>query len=289
MILPDFILKSRKNKQFEYTGIDSPDNCLNKDHFNTYPHKISYQYNSRGFRDDEWPETIEELRECIWCFGDSFTVGIGSPLEHTWVRILQERTGKRCINISLDGASNNWISRKILRVIEEINPDNIVVQWSFAHRDESNDESLRDEDRRIHIVSGDLSTEDLSKRFKSCVQKVDSVKSDIVHSIIPDALYDSFKDDVLLNVWNNIKGPSWPDNPPLHLKYFPEEILNELKNDFPEASAYLHSYYSVKEVFDRDNFIEYDIVDVARDGFHYDIETATGLVDKIISCGLIDY
>jgi hypothetical protein len=100
------------------SGMDSKEGCRNKQHFDSYPYAVEYRYNSRGYRDSEWPPTIEELKQCIWCVGDSFTVGLGSPLAHTWVNILQQRTGIRCINVSMDGASNEWMIRKINRILQ---------------------------------------------------------------------------------------------------------------------------------------------------------------------------
>ena len=91
MLLPDFILRSRQNELFTESGLDTLKDCLDNTHYKNYPHQIEYKYNSRGYRDAEWPNTITELQDAIWCFGDSFTVGIGSPLNHTWVNILQSK------------------------------------------------------------------------------------------------------------------------------------------------------------------------------------------------------
>jgi hypothetical protein len=186
MILPDFILSTRQNKKFSTTGIDSRDKCQDPAYFDSYPYSISYQYNSRGYRDKEWPDTVEELKKCIWCFGDSFTVGLGNPLEHIWPVILENRTGIRCVNISLDGASNDWIARKVNRVIENINPNAIVIQWSFLNRVESSDTSLSDEYRRMHCDPRDWDydeTEAYSKRFNDILTTIHH--DNLVHSAIP--------------------------------------------------------------------------------------------------------
>jgi len=145
MILPDFILPSRINQCWEYSGIDSLECCLDKEHFKSYPHDITYNYNSRGFRDREWPNDIEELQEATWCVGDSFTVGIGSPLEHTWPWILQQSAQRRIINVSMDGASNMWIARKSLDIINKIKPAHLVIQWSYISRREKNVNDILDE------------------------------------------------------------------------------------------------------------------------------------------------
>lgn len=133
MILADCILPSRVNQTWQYTGIDSLERCLNKKQFDSYPYNIEYQYNSRGFRDHEWPDN---LHSAIWCIGDSFTVGVGSPREHSWPYQLQSTTGIRTINVSMDGASNNWIAKKALKIIDEVGPEHMVLHWSYIERRE---------------------------------------------------------------------------------------------------------------------------------------------------------
>lgn len=137
-ILPDLVITSRINQQWPYFGIDSPDLCANKKDFFCYPHEISYKFNSRGLRDTEWPNQKQNLQESIWCIGDSATLGLGQPFDHIWPQILQHSTGCRTINVSLDGASNNWIARRVTDITESVNPKHIVVMWSFLERRESN-------------------------------------------------------------------------------------------------------------------------------------------------------
>jgi hypothetical protein len=74
--------------------------------------------------------------------GDSFTVGLGSSVEHTWPNLLQKHTGRRCINVSLDGASNDWITRKACDILHTISPRHIVIHWSYWHRREAPVEEL---------------------------------------------------------------------------------------------------------------------------------------------------
>jgi hypothetical protein len=136
MILPDFVLPTRIDQCFGAHDIDSIDQCRDKNHFKQYPYEVIYQYNNRGFRDQAWPESMSELKNSIWCVGDSFTVGIGSPVEHTWPWLLQKHSSRRTINVSLDGASNNWIARKVLSILQQINPQHVVIHWSYLHRRE---------------------------------------------------------------------------------------------------------------------------------------------------------
>jgi hypothetical protein len=135
MILPNFVLPTYRNLTATQTGIDSPEQCVDIDHYKSYSWPVVYKYNSRGYRDAEWPD---DLDNAIWCFGDSFTVGLGSSHPHTWVQQLQKQSGIRTINIGMNGASNNWIARKI-RELSAVNirPRAIAIHWSYLHRRES--------------------------------------------------------------------------------------------------------------------------------------------------------
>jgi hypothetical protein len=184
MILPDFILRRQVNQQWQYTGMDSLEYCLDKNYFNSYPHTVEYKYNSRGFRDQEWPTDIIELKQAVWCVGDSFTVGIGSPVEHTWPYQVSQQLGKRTINISMDGASNEWIARKVLQIQETISPELIIIQWSYTHRREHKNILLSDQDRRIYNCKEEIQQD--NDNTVSCIKAVtEKSTSTIIHSFIP--------------------------------------------------------------------------------------------------------
>lgn len=187
MLLPDFILPSRVNQVWDRSGIDSYPSCLDKKHYSNYPHPVIYQYNSRGFRDQEWPDNINELQQSIWCVGDSFTVGLGSPATHTWSYLLEQKTNRRTINISMDGASNSWIARKAVGIFKEIKPVTIVIHWSYIDRRELDDPTLNDEDRRLQYLDLDNSFNNLQQ----CVESLEQNKRDsqVIHSFIPNSYF----------------------------------------------------------------------------------------------------
>lgn len=133
-LLPNFLVHSRAGEKWSESGIDSLERCIDKDHFVSYPFPVEYHYNNRGFRDQNWPTDLTELKTATWCIGDSFTAGIGSPLEHTWPYILGKNSQRKTLNIGMDGASNSWISDRCVELINTINPTNIVVMWSYIHR-----------------------------------------------------------------------------------------------------------------------------------------------------------
>lgn len=134
-MLEDFFIADRLNLVTKTSGMDSKECCVDENFFDQYPYEISYNYNSRGFRDTAWPPE-SDLDKSIWCIGDSFTLGLGVAYQHTWPQQLQTRLNQRCINVSLDGASNQWISRRTVQILQQVQPDVLIIQWSFLHRRE---------------------------------------------------------------------------------------------------------------------------------------------------------
>ena len=231
MILPTINLDTFSNQYLEYSGLDSLDKCFNKDYFLSYPSQIEYKYNSRGFRGPEWPS---DLTNVCWCVGDSFTAGVGSPYNHTWHYVLAEALKMQTINVSMDGASNSWICRKILELLV-IKPKNIIIQWSYIHRREKNNINICDEERRIYSIDT-TTAQDIEHMF-ACIDKVELAKQQttIIHTFIPDCV--------------------------------PEEE----KSRFDELLA-------KKNI----NIVRFEQLDKARDYHHYDIQTSTSLVEKLI-------
>jgi hypothetical protein len=133
MILPDICIPEFINLSVGEFGLDTLQECKDKIWFENFPHTVSYDYNSRGFRDHEWPE---DLKNAVWCIGDSFTVGVGSIFQHTWPNLLAKEIPQRVINVSLNGASNDFISRMSKIIKAEVDPFAIIHQWSYIHRRE---------------------------------------------------------------------------------------------------------------------------------------------------------
>lgn len=181
MILPNFVIQSKINYTSEFEKPDSPEECIDKDHFDNYQYPISYRYNSRGFRDVEWPDN---LQNAIWCIGDSFTVGLGSPFEHIWPVVLSKATGLKTINVSVNGANNSWISRKTSEVIETVNPQYVIIMWSYFYRRESDNILLTDEERQIWSNRNKWQLN--FKDFKTHRDKVKKYNTKIIDCCIPD-------------------------------------------------------------------------------------------------------
>ena len=286
MILPDFVLRSRANQCWQYSGIDGPDLCLDKKRFNSYPYTIDYLYNSRGYRDQEWPTQLNQLKNALWCIGDSFTVGIGSPVEHTWCYILQQQTGQRTINVSMDGASNNWIARKILKILTQIQPELIIVHWSYLHRREASvDEAQLKWWQTYYKNIKDIS-------WPQCPTPDDFaslpefIQNEIITKHAPGPFYQIGDDDrvmhfdlnnisIDLDMSNTIECIKAVESQATTTKilhsFIPDYMSNHGKNNFKDQVLSLIQ-----------NFVgEITVIDHARDGHHYDIKTSEYFVQQI--------
>ena len=266
------------NQQFAYTGIDSLNRCLDRELFTHWPHAIDYRYNSRGFRDQEWPQ---DLQSAIWCLGDSFTVGLGSCFAHTWPQVLGQHSQRRVITVAMDGASNEWIARTACDAYDLAGPGNIVIMWSYLHRREHPDADRSDLDRRLHAVRSTMA-QDL-KNLSVCRKQVHThcVDANLIELIIPNFV--TFFDHV---VWQKIRDPSWPTQLPSTLTEFLDlspEIVAELAALHGMDVGQLQEFYTIQhqhpEYLSGVTRVEY--LDRARDGHHFDLVTAEWVAKQV--------
>lgn len=162
------------------SGMDSLELAMDKDHFLNYPKKITYRYNSRGFRDNEWPD---DLTDAIWCVGDSFTEGIGQPFEDTWPQILSNKLNSTCLNIGEQGCSNDTMALRIQEIYKLYKPNLIVVMWSYLSRRRINGLN-RDHDKNDFGMERDLTN--FLKNFK----KVNELQTTFINLTVPYAFDD---------------------------------------------------------------------------------------------------
>lgn len=202
----------------------APDSLIDHEYidirtFLRYKYPISYKFNSRGFRDDEWPD---DLKDVIWCLGDSYTLGVGIPKEHTWPSILQSSSTSKCLNLGIHGASNELLRNIALQILLTFNPKNMVIMWSFFHRRHKDPWKLIHYDR-------DTSQDD-NNNFLECFNEVNSnTDCNILNLLIP----------------------------PQKLKLPTSNLVSNIHTDIP-------------------------MIDIGRDGMHFDYLTSSWIVDKIL-------
>jgi hypothetical protein len=225
-------------------GIDSLELCKDPIHFKNYSKNVIYKFNQLGYRDEEWPDDISGN---IWAVGDSFTVGLGQPVEETWCKLVEKRLNNRVINVSMNGASNSWIARRIQFILDNFNPTAILVQWSYLHRREHPDNTLLDEDRALHFDVKLIKT-------KEDVTALNQL--DVQHLL------------------SNIRSIQNKNNVTIIHSFIPKFYNNDAKLAEP--------IYKELEDNNVDFFPELEQLDYARDCFHYDIITATQYAETYI-------
>ena len=162
----------------------------------------------------------------------------------------------------------------------------IIIQWSYISRDELDNTLLSDEERRSRFYEKSvLENDNLLLKLWNSIQQLESGKqnTNIVHSFIPG--YDTkIVNGVLspteaIKLWNGFKGVDWPDFPTTLNEFnnIPNFVIKELGNNYDE----IKKYYEFYKPLDGINWIpEIEQLDIARDGHHYDVITATNFVEK---------
>jgi hypothetical protein len=139
----EFKIPVYADKQFTELGHDSLQHCFDKKHYNLHL-PVTYQFNELGFRE----KSIMQYRgDEIIAIGDSFTLGLGVNVNDRWSNQLELITGKPVLNFSLNGASNDWISRKCNQLLSVFDSPLVIVHWSFSHRRESPRSDWFDDER----------------------------------------------------------------------------------------------------------------------------------------------
>jgi hypothetical protein len=83
--------------------------------------KISYKFNSLGFRCEEFTE-----EPSIMFLGCSNTIGIGLPIEETWASIVAKNLNLKCVNLGQGGGSPDLCFRLCYGFLELIKPKVVV-------------------------------------------------------------------------------------------------------------------------------------------------------------------
>ena len=172
----------------ETDGIDSLSYCNDKTHWKNYPKKIAYEYNSKGFRDAEWPNDTSNL---IWCLGDSFTSGVGQPQNETWPALLQAKLNQRCINLGQDGCSNDLIALRAKQIIEQHDPKYLIIVWSYFWRRYVSGQN-------IHYEEKETPADDI-KNFIKNLMAVNNLFDNVINFTVPRAM---IKPNVLWPIYN---------------------------------------------------------------------------------------
>lgn len=136
MLIEDFqdYFNASANYKNRTNGLDNPESCVKgRDWWYDYPvQDFDYKYNSWGFRGPEYSVFVGSPVNI--CLGDSFTVNLGGPVEHSWCSILSKNFDIPTLNLGMDGAGNDAIKLVYDRACEIFDVQNTFVMYSYFHR-----------------------------------------------------------------------------------------------------------------------------------------------------------
>lgn len=293
MILPELMLHTLAGQTELFSAIDSPEECKDRRWFKKYPHTFDYQYNSRGFRDREWPD---DLDRAIWCIGDSFTVGVGSPQSHSWPSVLSQLTGVHTVNVSMTGASNDWISKVAGLIADSVTPRCMVIMWSYINRREMPIDQHRDQKWKTFYHDIQDQTWPECELFADIAKLPSPILEEIKNVYLTDSPF-------RLNQSNDIEldlAESSDEHRRLHFVDLDRDLENfqhclDSTNNITAGNALIHSavpgFAAPGQQFDTAlMMLHHDrvaldppkIVDWARDRHHFDIKTSENFCRQVI-------
>lgn len=137
--IPKLLMKEvllLRNKTFSPPhGIDCPTgHLLGSDYWHTYPvREYQYQYNSWGFRGEDYEQHLGQ--EINLCVGDSNTVNIGGPIDHSWVYQLSRYFNIPTLNFGVNGLSFDEVDSIIEKQKNNFKVRRVFVLYNLFDKD----------------------------------------------------------------------------------------------------------------------------------------------------------
>jgi len=118
-------------------GCDSADGCLlGSDYWNNYPIRdYKYIYNSWGFRSSQDYESLQG-QEINLCIGDSVTVNMGGPVEHSWPSLLAKKFTIPTLNFGIDALCYYHYPDIVAKVRDYFKIRHIFVLYNLLEKSE---------------------------------------------------------------------------------------------------------------------------------------------------------
>jgi hypothetical protein len=236
-----FGISERKNKTYKGSGSDNTGKC-------------TYTYNELGFRGDY--HTKQGFR--IMSIGCSLTEGVGVNDNETWSHLFSKRFLNGVdLNFGCGGRSNDYISRCLLTYYDMINPDLVLIMYTYPYRRDLYTPDGGIEPFIPHVSWGWLKeTEEGTKTHKMLVN-LQNDPSDLVNWYKNHLLIKYFLESKKCNwVWNGShgvdkeykesnrfdgdysfildKGVDGTHPGPFHNMKYSENLFDHIKNNFPE-------------------------------------------------------
>lgn len=133
---------------------------------------FKYEISTIGYRKstlNDGPK-INNSKNEIWCFGDSFTFGTGVPADRTWPSIIQTHTDCKVINFGIGGVGPQTVLRLIKEwlLVADYKPKTILTYGFFPGRFEiMNSDNLFEEIISSNYAEAILNMKDMNRKIMS--------------------------------------------------------------------------------------------------------------------------
>lgn len=128
------------NQTFEWIGEDNlenfekhskhPDTRQQLENAGWFDKKITYQFNSDGFRGPE----VDTTGDYFMSVGCSFTFGTAIQTEQRYTDIVAEKTGLKSYNFGVQGGCDDTSFRLALAWLDKLTPKFLIFQNTFPQR-----------------------------------------------------------------------------------------------------------------------------------------------------------
>ncbi len=189
MLITDLeYFQQKANLKTKYYGLDDPNAKFPRplDWFHSYPvQDFDYQFNSWAFRGPEYEQYMGKPVNV--CIGDSFTVNMGGPIEHSWPAQLKKYFDIPTVNLGMDGAGNDAIRLVYNRAQQMFYIQNTFVMYSYFHR--------RLIDKRFAHFNGGKNTGFIDAPFHTDTENFDYFENNFINDkrcyylFLPDWCY----------------------------------------------------------------------------------------------------
>jgi hypothetical protein len=217
---------------------------------------IEYVFDENGYRLFR-PESFKNVKDEIFCFGCSFTLGFGLPEDHTWPYILGKKINMKPINYGVSAISTDFIARQVYQIFNTIPKEKYPKHVFIFFPDIFRKEYLINEGDKIYynrfMISAPRGTaEESIKHFRP--EYVDAYfKGNGIVSLFFNFVKDfHFIDSVLKS-----KKISWSWSAYSNFYRFPIKILET----YLDTNTYIGKSGKVK-------ILNYNNYEPARDGSH---------------------
>jgi hypothetical protein len=214
--------KRSSNYHNKFSGMDTPgkNNRSSRDFWEYPVQDFDYQFNSWGFRGKEYDQYVGQAVNI--CLGDSFTVNVGGPVEHSWCSQLAEHFDIPTVNLGMDGAGNDAIKLVYNRACEVFDVQDTFVMYSYFHRrlidnafrqnvhnnNENFDYFL--EQRIPNAIECALSGWNWTDEEKQFLSNQRIYFLDIPHALYYSDYTTIDRKYIVKESYNNLRGPDWP-------------------------------------------------------------------------------